>query len=95
MICVEFLPHIIHTYTTYYYFLAVSIKYKDTFFPFRKIFIESMIAQSIIYPRANKKQGKLWDVKLGTGTSPMGIFLCEVKVSNGCYQLKNSKNETY
>ena len=59
MICVGFLPHIIHTFTTYHYSLAVSIKYKDTFFPFRKIFIESMIAQSIIYPRANKKQGKI------------------------------------
>ena len=35
-------------------------------------------------------QGKLWDVKLGTGTSPMGIFLYEVKDSNGRYQPKYS-----
>ena len=49
-----------------------------------------MTAQSIIYPRANKMQGKLWDVKLGTGTSPMRIFLYEVKDSNGRYQPKYS-----
>ena len=54
MICVGFLPHIIHTFTTYHYSLAVNIKYKDTFFPLRKIFIVSMTAPGNIYHALTK-----------------------------------------
>ena len=70
MICVEFLPHIIHTYTMYYYFLTVNTK-RYLFLTSRKILVKLMTVQNNIYHALTNSRGKLWDVKFHTGTSMM------------------------